>query len=73
VVVDKGKKELWDKIWKIKYVATILEDELISMEREHHESLIWNNAWSNRGIFQAHFFWEIQNGHSTVFREDAWK
>lgn len=37
------------------------------------DSLIWNWAWQNRWLIQQHSFWEICNGHSTIFWEDSWK
>jgi hypothetical protein len=31
------------------------------------------HAWKNKRLIQQHNFWEIQNGHSTLFWEDSWQ
>jgi hypothetical protein len=36
-------------------------------------STIWNLAWRNKNWIQKHSFWEVRNGRTTRFWEDAWQ
>jgi hypothetical protein len=36
-------------------------------------STIWNLAWHNKTWVQTHKFWEVRNGKTIRFMEDAWK
>jgi hypothetical protein len=35
--------------------------------------VIWNNAWKNQSLVQAHCLWEVHDGKSTLFWEDVWE
>jgi hypothetical protein len=43
------------------------------MEGERPGSPIWNYAWKNRELVQSQSFWELHDGQSTLFWEDAWE
>jgi hypothetical protein len=43
------------------------------MDGNHPGSLIWNNAWQNKELVQKDSFWEVHNGRSTLFWDDAWE
>ncbi|MCY6488045.1 hypothetical protein, partial [Actinobacillus pleuropneumoniae] len=47
--------------------------DLIRMQESPDGSPIWNLARRNRGIVQEHSFWEIRNGETSLFWEDAWQ
>jgi hypothetical protein len=36
-------------------------------------STIWNLSWKNKNWIQKHSFWEVRNGRTTRFWEDAWQ
>jgi hypothetical protein len=69
----KHPTDLWGQIWRQKYANRIPEEELIQMEVPRLGSMIWKNAYNNRVIVQTHSFWEIREGASALFWEDAWK
>jgi hypothetical protein len=36
-------------------------------------SAIWNLTWRNKTWIHKHIFWEVRNGKTTRFWEDAWQ
>eukprot|EP00253_Pinus_taeda_P026308 PITA_26308 len=63
----------WAKHWKEKYTPNCSETDLIRLQEVPEGSPIWNLAKRNRNIIQDHSFWEIRNGNTTLFWEDAWQ
>eukprot|EP00253_Pinus_taeda_P027881 PITA_27881 len=63
----------WAKHWKEKYTPNCNEKDLIKLQEVPEGSPIWNLAKRNRNIIQDHSFWEIRNGNTTFFWEDAWQ
>eukprot|EP00253_Pinus_taeda_P011321 PITA_11321 len=63
----------WAKHWKEKYTPNCNETDLICLQEVPEGSPIWNLANRNRNIIQDHSFWEIRNGNTTLFWEDAWQ
>jgi hypothetical protein len=47
--------------------------DLIRFTGAGEGSTIWNLAWRNKKWVQDHSFWEIRNGQTTRFWEDAWQ
>eukprot|EP00253_Pinus_taeda_P024446 PITA_24446 len=62
----------WAKHWKEKYTPNCSETDLIRLQEVREGSPIWNLAKWNRNIIQDHSFWEIRNGNTVLFWEDAW-
>eukprot|EP00253_Pinus_taeda_P027819 PITA_27819 len=63
----------WAKHWKEKYTPNCSETDLIQLQEVPEGSPIWNLAKRNRNIIQDHSFWEIRNGNTALFWEDAWQ
>eukprot|EP00253_Pinus_taeda_P011770 PITA_11770 len=65
---EKNKWALvaWNKLCKSK-------SDLIRLQEVSEGSPIWNLARRNRNIIQDHSFWEIRDGETTFFWEDAWQ
>jgi len=63
----------WAKHWKEKYTPNCNEKDLIRLQEVPEGSPIWNLAKRNRNIIQDHSFWEIRDGETTFFWEDAWQ
>jgi hypothetical protein len=63
----------WVKLWKEKYTPGVNPQEMIRFMGTGEGSTIWNLAWRNKKWIQGHSFWEIRNGRTTRFWEDAWQ
>jgi len=63
----------WAKHWKEKYAPGYSNQDLIRMQESPDGSPIWNLARRNREIVQEHSFWEIRDGETALFWEDAWQ
>eukprot|EP00253_Pinus_taeda_P027470 PITA_27470 len=63
----------WARHWKEKYTPNCNEQNLIRLQEVPEGSPIWNLAKHNRNIIQDYSFWEIRNGETTFFWEDAWQ
>eukprot|EP00253_Pinus_taeda_P004936 PITA_04936 len=63
----------WARHWKEKYTPDCNEQDLIRLQEVPEGSPIWNLARRNRNLVQDHRFWEIRNGETALFREDAWQ
>eukprot|EP00253_Pinus_taeda_P021359 PITA_21359 len=63
----------WAKHWKEKYTPICSETDLIRLQEVPKGSPIRNLAKRNRNIIQDHSFWEIRNGNTALFWEDAWQ
>ena len=63
----------WVKLWKARYAAHWQQEELVRITDVPMGSPIWNLARASRHIIQDHCFWEIRNGQSALFWEDAWQ
>lgn len=61
----------WAKHWKEKYAPKYSSQNLIRMQENPEGSPIWNLARNNRKIIQEHSFWEIRDGKTALFWEDA--
>jgi hypothetical protein len=69
----KTPAEIWENIWQCKYAPNTHQSQLIRMQEKNHGSNIWNAAWKNRPLIQEHAFWEVRNGHNTLFWTDFWQ
>jgi hypothetical protein len=69
----KNPTTLWARIWQGKYAKDISPQDWIQLEGERPGSIIWNYAWKNRELVQKKSFWELHDGQSTLFWEDAWE
>jgi hypothetical protein len=69
----KDSSTLWASLWKEKYAPGINPQELIRFTGTGEGSTIWTLAWRNKKWIQDHSFWEIRNGQTTRFWEDAWQ
>ena len=47
--------------------------DLIRFSEEKSGSHIWKTTWAGHSIIQKHGFWEICDGKSARFWEDAWQ
>jgi len=47
-------------------------EEIVRIRETPKGSTIWNLASLNKDIITRHAFWEIRNGSSTKFWEEAW-
>eukprot|EP00253_Pinus_taeda_P009477 PITA_09477 len=63
----------WAKHWKDKYTPNCNKKDLIWLQEVPEGSPIWNLAKRNHNIIQDHSFWEIRNGNTAFFWEDAWQ
>eukprot|EP00253_Pinus_taeda_P016062 PITA_16062 len=63
----------WAHHWKAKYAPSRSNQDLIRMQQIPEGSPIWNLARKNRDIIQENSFWEVRNGKTAVFYEDAWQ
>jgi hypothetical protein len=63
----------WVNLWKEKYAPDIREQDRIHFKGTREGSAIWNLVWCNKVWIQTHSFWEINNGRTTRFWEDAWQ
>lgn len=63
----------WARHWKEKYTPECNNQDLIRPQEVLEGSPIWNLARRNRNIGQDHSFWEIRNGETALFLEDAWQ
>lgn len=68
----KEPKLPWAKHWKEKSTQNHRLQNLIRMQETPEGSPIWNLERTNRHI-QEQSFWEIQDGKTTLFWEDAWQ
>eukprot|EP00253_Pinus_taeda_P026720 PITA_26720 len=64
--------KLWAKIWRAKYANNRPQEELIRFTPTDRGSLIWNAAKQHYQLIQKHSFWEIRNGCTARFWNDAW-
>ena len=69
----ENPKSLWGTLWKAKYTTQIRDKDLIRLTGATQGSQIWNKAWENRHIVQQHSFWEVHQGNTALFWEDAWQ
>jgi hypothetical protein len=63
----------WVNLWKAKYAPDINDQDKIRFRGNREGSTIWNLAWRNKAWIQTHSFWEVRNGRTTRFWEDAWQ
>jgi hypothetical protein len=63
----------WETLWKAKYAPDINDQDRIHFMGTREGSTIWNLAWRNKTWVQTHSFWEVRNGKTTRFWEDAWQ
>jgi hypothetical protein len=63
----------WVNLWKAKYAPDICDQDKICFRGSKEGSVIWNLAWCNKTWIQTYNFWEIRNGRTARFWEDAWK
>jgi hypothetical protein len=63
----------WVNLWKEKYALDICNQDKICFRGTKEGSTIWNLAWRNKTWIQTYNFWEIINGRTTQFWEDAWQ
>jgi hypothetical protein len=73
VALAQNPTELWAKLWKHKYTLNTPQAHLIRLKDQIQGSNIWNAAWKNRPLIQAHAFWEIRNGQNALFWMDSWQ
>eukprot|EP00253_Pinus_taeda_P008637 PITA_08637 len=64
--------KLWAKIRRAKYANNRPQEELIRFTPTDRGSLIWNAAKQHYQLIQKHSFWEIRDGCTTRFWNDAW-
>eukprot|EP00253_Pinus_taeda_P018470 PITA_18470 len=69
----KGGKDLWKEIWTLKYNTPLAAEEIMRKDEMPRGSGIWELACHNRDIINRHTFWEIRNGSTTKFWEEAWQ
>jgi len=44
-------KELWEKVWTVKYASKIHQIKYIRMDGDRLGSIIWKNTWKNKDLF----------------------
>ena len=66
-------QEPWAKSWVSKYSPHWICQELIRFSEEKVGSHIWKTAWAGHSLIQQHGFWEICDGQTACFWEDAWQ
>ena len=67
----ENPNSLWSTLWKVKYTNQIRDKDLIRLNGNTQGSPIWIKAWENRHIIQQHSFWEVHQGNTALFWEDA--
>jgi hypothetical protein len=68
----KNPSDLWEKLWRKKYIPNTAEQNLIRWNGDNPGSLIWTAAKQNRQLVTQHAFWKIGNGKTTLFWQDSW-
>ena len=68
-----GGKDLWKEIWTLKYNMRTTAEEIMRKDVMPKGFTIWELACQNRDIINRHVFWEIRNGRTTKFWEEAWQ
>ena len=63
----------WVNLWKEKYAPDICDQDKIHFRGTREGLVIWNLAWRNKAWIQTNSFWEIRDGRTTIFWEDAWE
>ena len=63
----------WASLWMAKYTRNCPIEERIRLTELSTGLVLWNSALQQRSLIQEHSFWEIRNGHSALFWEDAWQ
>eukprot|EP00253_Pinus_taeda_P002612 PITA_02612 len=69
----QGGKDVWKKIWEIKYNMSDSIEGRLRIEEVPKGSSIWELASQNREVVNKHAFWEICEGSSAKFWEDGWQ
>jgi hypothetical protein len=64
--------DLWAQIYHQIYENNIGPHEIIRLEGDILGSLIWNSTWNNKHIIHQHCFWEVIDGHHSLFWDDSW-
>eukprot|EP00253_Pinus_taeda_P002560 PITA_02560 len=64
--------KMWARLWRAKYANNRPQEELIRFTPMDKGSLIWNAAKQHYQLIQKHSFWEIRNGCTARFWNDAW-
>lgn len=67
----KGGGDLFKIIWSQKYNMPTNTEDLLGLEEAPRGSTIWNLASQNRDIISKHAFWELRNGNSAKFWDEA--
>ena len=65
--------EPWAMLWHQKYAARWPKKNLIRFAEDSPGSYIWKATQENIQLVQKHSFWEVQDGNSVLFLEDAWQ
>lgn len=67
-----GGNDLWKRIWTKKYNMPTKPEEILRISDTPKGLTIWNLASQNKEIITKHAFWEIRDGSSARFWEEAW-
>ena len=63
----------WINLWKEKYAPDTRDQDKIHFGGTKEGLAISNLAWGNKAWIQTDTFWEIRNGRTARFWEDAWQ
>ena len=69
----RGGQDLWKKIWTQKYSMPTSVEDILRLEEVLRGSTVWDLASQNRDIISRHAFWEIRDGNTAKFWEEAWQ
>lgn len=67
------REEPWALLWHKKYTVRWYKQNLIRFVEDSLGSHIWKASKKNKQLSQKHSFWEVRDGASTSFIQDAWQ
>jgi hypothetical protein len=63
----------WVNLWKENYAPNTRDYDIILFRGIREGLAIWNQVWCNKSWIQTYIFWEVRNGRTTRFWEEAWQ
>lgn len=69
----RGGRDIWKQIWTQKYNMPKATKDILRATEIPKGSSIWNLASQNRELINKFAFWEIRNGSTAQFWEEAWQ
>jgi len=65
--------DMWKRIWTKKYNMPTKPKEILRMRDTPKGLKIWNHSSLNKDLITKHAFWDIREGSSAKFWDEAWQ